>query len=73
MHIRTSLIVVASAFDLSCSFLVLQWSCHGPILETLMKNILVEFTRTEDALEGLADADLLVNYNNIDKVYCELC
>ncbi|XP_008812811.3 uncharacterized protein LOC103723626 isoform X2 [Phoenix dactylifera] len=45
--------------------------CHGPILETLMKNILVEFTRTEDVLEGLADADLLVNYNNIDKVMWE--
>lgn len=64
---------MSSAFDRSCSFLVLQWSCHGPILETLMKNILVEFRRTEDVLEGFADADLLVNYNNIDKVYLELC
>ncbi|XP_019702812.1 uncharacterized protein [Elaeis guineensis] len=48
-----------------------RWSCHGPILETLMKNILVEFRRTEDVLEGLADADLVVNYNNIDKVMWE--
>lgn len=48
-----------------------RWSCHGPILETLMKNILVEFRRTEDVLEGLTSADLLVNYNNIDKVMWE--
>ncbi|CAL9110355.1 unnamed protein product [Musa acuminata var. zebrina] len=48
-----------------------RWSYHGPILETLMKNMLIQFNRTEDVTEGSAVADLLINYNNIDKVMWE--
>ncbi|WOK94697.1 hypothetical protein Cni_G03402 [Canna indica] len=48
-----------------------RWSYHGPILETLIKNMLVQFKQTEDIIEGSVVADLLVNYNNIDKVMWE--
>lgn len=48
-----------------------RWSYHGPILEILMKNMLVQSKQTEDVLEASAIADLLANYNNIDKVMWE--
>ncbi|XP_074563233.1 LOW QUALITY PROTEIN: uncharacterized protein LOC141819877 [Curcuma longa] len=48
-----------------------RWSYHGPILETLTKNMLVQFKQTADIIEGSAAADLLINYNNIDKVMWE--
>ncbi|XP_073012455.1 intermembrane lipid transfer protein VPS13 isoform X2 [Typha latifolia] len=48
-----------------------RWSHHGPILETLVRNIFVHIEQINDTMEASALADLLVNYNNIDKVMWE--
>ncbi|KAK8954444.1 hypothetical protein KSP39_PZI002557 [Platanthera zijinensis] len=44
---------------------------HGPILEILMKNTSIQFNQTKECLEGSGFSDILVNYNNIDKVIWE--
>ncbi|KAJ0968632.1 hypothetical protein J5N97_025549 [Dioscorea zingiberensis] len=48
-----------------------RWSPHGPILELLMQNLLLKFNQTGDIMEGSIMSDLLINYNNIDKVVWE--
>uniref|UniRef100_A0A0E0LQM8 C2 domain-containing protein n=1 Tax=Oryza punctata TaxID=4537 RepID=A0A0E0LQM8_ORYPU len=44
-----------------------RWGSHGPVIETLVKNLLVQFSQS-DQIEVSAFVDLLVNYNNIDKL-----
>ncbi|PKA51468.1 hypothetical protein AXF42_Ash002833 [Apostasia shenzhenica] len=46
-------------------------SFHGPILEILLKNMVIQSKQTEDSLEGSVITNLLINYNNIDKVMWE--
>ncbi|KAL6659540.1 hypothetical protein ACP70R_003580 [Stipagrostis hirtigluma subsp. patula] len=48
-----------------------RWSSHGPVIETLLKNLTVQFGQGNDQTEVSAFVDLLVNYNNIDKVMWE--
>jgi len=48
-----------------------RWSSQGPVIETLLKNLTVQFTQMKDQTEVSAFVDLLVNYNNIDKVMWE--
>ncbi|KAF8712705.1 hypothetical protein HU200_028469 [Digitaria exilis] len=48
-----------------------RWSSHGPVIETLLKNLTVQFNQRKDQTEVSAFVDLLVNYNNIDKVMWE--
>ncbi|KAJ1266962.1 hypothetical protein BS78_07G020000 [Paspalum vaginatum] len=48
-----------------------RWSSHGPVIETLLKNLTVQFSQMKDQTEVSAFVDLLVNYNNIDKVMWE--
>nr|CAB3481935.1 unnamed protein product [Digitaria exilis] len=48
-----------------------EWSSHGPVIETLLKNLTVQFNQRKDQTEVSAFVDLLVNYNNIDKVMWE--
>lgn len=48
-----------------------RWSSHGPVIETLLKNLTVQFSQMKDRTEVSAFVDLLVNYNNIDKVMWE--
>ncbi|CAO2190040.1 unnamed protein product [Urochloa humidicola] len=48
-----------------------RWSSHGPVIETLLKNLTVQFSQMKDQTEVSAIVDLLVNYNNIDKVMWE--
>ncbi|EEC82816.1 hypothetical protein OsI_27603 [Oryza sativa Indica Group] len=48
-----------------------RWGSHGPVIETLVKNLLVQFSQMSDRIEVSAFVDLLVNYNNIDKVMWE--
>uniref|UniRef100_A0A0E0AQ59 Uncharacterized protein n=1 Tax=Oryza glumipatula TaxID=40148 RepID=A0A0E0AQ59_9ORYZ len=45
-----------------------RWGSHGPVIETLVKNLLVQFSQMSDRIEVSAFVDLLVNYNNIDKL-----
>ncbi|XP_020578400.1 uncharacterized protein LOC110023361 isoform X2 [Phalaenopsis equestris] len=46
-------------------------SFHGPILEILIKNMVIQSNQTMDSLEGSGFSDLVINYNNIDKVMWE--
>ncbi|KAG9455236.1 hypothetical protein H6P81_008140 [Aristolochia fimbriata] len=48
-----------------------RWSCNGPLLEILVKNLVTEVSSVEGDLETLVDGDLLVYYNNIHKVMWE--
>lgn len=48
-----------------------RWSSHGPVIETLVKNLSLQFSQTGDGTEVSASVDFLVNYNNIDKVMWE--
>ncbi|KAI0504558.1 hypothetical protein KFK09_015510 [Dendrobium nobile] len=48
-----------------------RWSFHGPILEMLIKNMVIQLNQRKDSLEGSGFSDLLINYNNIDKVMWE--
>ncbi|WVZ95400.1 hypothetical protein U9M48_041168 [Paspalum notatum var. saurae] len=48
-----------------------RWSSHGPVIETLLKNLTVQFSHMKDQTEVSAFVDLLINYNNIDKVMWE--
>ncbi|KAL6856895.1 hypothetical protein ACP4OV_018277 [Aristida adscensionis] len=51
--------------------LMMGWSSHGPVIETLLKNLTVQFGQMNDQTQVSAFVDLLVNYNNIDKVMWE--
>ncbi|XP_040382901.1 uncharacterized protein LOC102719317 isoform X2 [Oryza brachyantha] len=44
---------------------------HGPVIEILVKNLSVQFSQMNDRIEVSGFVDLLVNYNNIDKVMWE--
>uniref|UniRef100_A0ACD5WZJ8 Uncharacterized protein n=1 Tax=Avena sativa TaxID=4498 RepID=A0ACD5WZJ8_AVESA len=48
-----------------------RWSSHGPVIETLVKNLSLQFRQMGDGTEVSAFVDFLVNYNNIDKVMWE--
>ncbi|TVU00729.1 hypothetical protein EJB05_53839 [Eragrostis curvula] len=48
-----------------------RWNSHGPVMETLLKNLTVQFSQMNDQTEVSIFVDLLVNYNNIDKVMWE--
>ncbi|CAM0910801.1 unnamed protein product [Alopecurus aequalis] len=48
-----------------------RWSSHGPVIETLVKNLSLQFSQMNDGTEVSASVDFLVNYNNIDKVMWE--
>ncbi|XP_057987743.1 uncharacterized protein LOC110642362 isoform X2 [Hevea brasiliensis] len=48
-----------------------RWSCGGPLLEILMRNILLHAIMTENDVESSVTSDLEVNYNNIHKVLWE--
>ncbi|CAI9097127.1 OLC1v1033463C2 [Oldenlandia corymbosa var. corymbosa] len=48
-----------------------KWSSCGPLVEILITNMLVHSNITDCEMEGSVGGDLLVNYNNIDKVLWE--
>ncbi|PNT66537.1 hypothetical protein BRADI_3g13757v3 [Brachypodium distachyon] len=48
-----------------------RWSSHGPVIETLVKNLSLKFSQMGDETEVCTVVDFLVNYNNIDKVMWE--
>ncbi|VAI88392.1 unnamed protein product [Triticum turgidum subsp. durum] len=48
-----------------------RWSSHGPVIETLVKNLSLQFSQMGVETEVSAFVDFLINYNNIDKVMWE--
>ncbi|KAE8077724.1 hypothetical protein FH972_016258 [Carpinus fangiana] len=48
-----------------------RWSCGGPLLEILLRNIILHANVTENNIEGSVAAEFQVNYNNIHKVLWE--
>ncbi|PSS01845.1 Vacuolar protein sorting-associated protein like [Actinidia chinensis var. chinensis] len=48
-----------------------RWISKGPLLEILLRNLLLHANVAENKLEGSVAGDLLVNYNNINKVVWE--
>lgn len=48
-----------------------RWSCNGPLLEILLRNLAVHANLTENKIRGSATSDFEVNYNNIHKVMWE--
>ncbi|KAL6005779.1 hypothetical protein ACLOJK_006352 [Asimina triloba] len=48
-----------------------RWSSNGPILEILLRNLVVEFNQREFFGEASVLGDFQVNYNNIHKVMWE--
>ncbi|XP_059429987.1 uncharacterized protein LOC132163636 isoform X3 [Corylus avellana] len=48
-----------------------RWSCGGPLLEILLRNIILHASATENNIEGSVAAEFQVNYNNIHKVLWE--
>ncbi|XP_074272572.1 intermembrane lipid transfer protein VPS13-like isoform X1 [Silene latifolia] len=48
-----------------------RWSFNGPLIELLMKNLCIETSLTENSIRFVSDGDLLINYNNILKVFWE--
>ncbi|XP_038879510.1 uncharacterized protein LOC120071354 isoform X2 [Benincasa hispida] len=48
-----------------------RWSCCRPLLEILMRNILLRASMTRDTMEDFITGELSMNYNNIQKVFWE--
>lgn len=48
---------------------LVQWSCNGPLIELLMSNVLITSVLVENTAKIIAEGDMLVNYNNIHKVF----
>ncbi|KAK6918056.1 Vacuolar protein sorting-associated protein 13, DH-like domain [Dillenia turbinata] len=48
-----------------------RWSCNGPLLEFLLRNLMLHAAIAETNLEGSIKGDLEVNYNNIHKALWE--
>ncbi|XP_031736163.1 uncharacterized protein LOC101204937 isoform X2 [Cucumis sativus] len=48
-----------------------RWSCCRPLLEILMRNILLHVSMTENTMEDFISGELSMNYNNIQKVFWE--
>ncbi|CAN6484627.1 unnamed protein product [Victoria cruziana] len=48
-----------------------RWSCSGPIMEILTRNLAMKANRDREILKASVEGDLLVNYNNIHKVAWE--
>ncbi|KAJ7978124.1 putative Vacuolar protein sorting-associated protein [Quillaja saponaria] len=48
-----------------------KWSCSGPLLEVLMRNLLLHVNVAGENMECSVTSDLHVNYNNIHKVVWE--
>ncbi|XP_048529612.1 uncharacterized protein LOC125508858 isoform X2 [Triticum urartu] len=44
-----------------------QWSSHGPVIETLVKNLSLQFSQMGVEIEVSTFVDFLINYKNIDK------
>ncbi|GMG99180.1 hypothetical protein Nepgr_001020 [Nepenthes gracilis] len=48
-----------------------RWSCNGPLVELVMRNLFLEASIIENCVQGSVVGDLLINYNNIGKVMWE--
>ncbi|XP_068635600.1 intermembrane lipid transfer protein VPS13 isoform X2 [Aristolochia californica] len=48
-----------------------RWSCNGPLLEILVKNLVTEVSLAEESLDTSVESDVLVYYNNMHKVMWE--
>ncbi|XP_059667459.1 uncharacterized protein LOC132312914 [Cornus florida] len=48
-----------------------RWSSNGPLLEILMRNLLLDTNMNDKKMECSVSGDLQVNYNNINKVLWE--
>ncbi|KAJ1693233.1 hypothetical protein LUZ63_009931 [Rhynchospora breviuscula] len=48
-----------------------RWSYHGPIMEAFLKNVTMQVEQMDSKTEASMCVDLLINYNNIDKVMWE--
>ncbi|KAE8735729.1 DNA/RNA polymerases superfamily protein [Hibiscus syriacus] len=48
-----------------------RWSCSGPLLEILLRNLLLRASVTQNSMESAVACDLQVNYNNVHKVFWE--
>ncbi|KAI9110924.1 hypothetical protein K1719_018044 [Acacia pycnantha] len=48
-----------------------RWSCSGPQLDIVVRNILLLVNMTEKDMKCTVTGDFHVNYNNIEKVYWE--
>lgn len=70
MSIQSACIVCVCAYLIMMYlfFLIQQWSYHGPIMEAFLKNVTALVEQMDSKTEASACGDLLINYNNIDKV-----
>ncbi|MCL7024846.1 hypothetical protein MKW94_022445 [Papaver nudicaule] len=48
-----------------------RWSCNGPLVEMLLRNLLFHVSLTGSIMEASVEGDLHVNYNNLEKVTWE--
>ncbi|KAI3918818.1 hypothetical protein MKX01_042138 [Papaver californicum] len=48
-----------------------RWSCNGPLMEMLLRNLLFHVSLTGSIMEASVGGDLLVNYNNLERVTWE--
>ncbi|KAI3958319.1 hypothetical protein MKW98_011007 [Papaver atlanticum] len=48
-----------------------RWSCNGPLMEMLLRSLLFHVSLTGSIMEASVGGDLLVNYNNLEKVTWE--
>ncbi|OVA10906.1 Vacuolar protein sorting-associated protein 13 domain [Macleaya cordata] len=48
-----------------------RWSCNGPLMEIILRNLVFHVNLTGSIMEASVAGDLLVNYNNIQKVMWE--
>ncbi|KAL8141634.1 hypothetical protein V2J09_014666 [Rumex salicifolius] len=61
-------------FQLSKASLLLtdgRWSCNGPLVELILRNLYLETIIEEKSLQVSASSNLNINYNNIHKVLWE--
>lgn len=58
----------SSPFKDRSFIVIMQWSCCRPLLEILMRNILLRVSMTKNTIEDFITGELSMNYNNIQKV-----
>ncbi|XP_022960657.1 uncharacterized protein LOC111461381 isoform X1 [Cucurbita moschata] len=83
-HIESNISETNSSMSTSCpiefevqlkkvSFLLSdgRWSCCRPLLEILMRNVILRISMTKSTMEDFITGELSMNYNNIQKVFWE--
>jgi len=62
------LISMKFLINFNVGLFLMQWSCNGPLMELLMRNLRIEMSLLQKTINFSTEGDLFVNYNNIHKV-----